>query len=310
MGADNYVSETMKLSSLIPNSLLTLAFAATVTAAQTAATSDPATRAANPQPPVPRRDIVGAPPVRVGLLYDRKQAKRLAAGDDKLKSYVQAITENGGTTCALSPALTAAQTGERVQSLDALLIPGGNDVDPALYHEKPDKRLEQTDPEFDRYVGKVVSQAVARGIPVLGICRGDQFLNVWAGGSLWQDLPTRPPSGTNVVHRIPRPHGEAAPCYHEITIQEGSFMFRLFKTRRLKVNSYHQQGVKTLAPRFHPVAWSDDGLVEAFEDDSGKIAGVQFHPEKERGLDPAFNSVFVDFISRAAQARTARPAAQ
>lgn len=76
-------------------------------------------------------------------------------------------------------------------------------------------------------------------------------------------------------------------------------MFRLFKTRRLKVNSYHHQGIKTLAARFHPVAWADDGLVEAFEDDSGTIAGVQFHPEKERVLDPAFNSIFKDFLLRA-----------
>ena len=186
-----------------------------------------------------------------------------------------------------------------MKSLDALLIPGGNDVDPALYNEKPDKCLEQTDPEFDHYVSNVVSQAAARGIPVLGICRGLQFLNVWAGGTLWQDLPSRPPSGTNVVHRILRASGEAAPCYHEITIKEGSFMFRLFKTRRLKVNSYHHQGIKTLAARFHPVAWADDGLVEAFEDDSGTIAGVQFHPEKERVLDPAFNSIFKDFLLRA-----------
>ncbi len=88
------------------------------------------------------------------------------------------------------------------------------------------------------------------------------------------------------------------------------FMFRLFKTKRLNVNSYHHQGVKTLAARFHAVAWTDDGLVEAFEDDSGKVAGVQFHPEKERALDPAFNSVFKEFVLQAAHARKSRSGPQ
>jgi putative glutamine amidotransferase len=241
-------------------------------------------------------------PVRVGLLYNRRQATLLAGGSERLVNYVRAITDNGGTICALSPMLTPAETGKLAQSMDALLVPGGDDVAPCFYGEKPDKSLETTDPEFDLYESNVVSLAEARGLPILGICRGHQFLNVWAGGTLWQDLPTQLHAGTNVVHRIENAEGTAQPCYHDLNLKEGTFMFRLFKTQRLKVNSYHHQGVKVLAPRFHAVAWTDDGLVEAFEDDSGKITGVQFHPEKERALDPAFNCIFSDFIQRAGAA--------
>jgi putative glutamine amidotransferase len=253
-----------------------------------------------------------APPaaqVRVGLLYNRRQATLLAGGDERLVNYVRAITDNGGAICALSPALTADQTDKLAKSLDALLVPGGDDVAPAYYGEKPDKFLETTDPEFDLYESNVVSMAESRGLPILGICRGHQFLNVWAGGTLWQDIPTQLHAGTNVVHRRENAGGVAQPCYHELTLKEGTCLFRLFRTQRLKVNSYHHQGVKVLAPRFHAVAWTDDGLVEAFEDRSGKITGVQFHPEKERALDSAFNCIFSDFIHRAVLAEQARPEA-
>lgn len=243
---------------------------------------------------------------KIGIIYNREQAEQLEKGGNRLTSYARAIEENGGTVVILSPLLSKRETKARLDSLDALLIPGGEDINPARYHEKPDPKLEACDNELDAYECKVLDRAAARGIEILGICRGLQVLNVWAGGTLWQDLPSE--LGTNVIHRRLSPSGDALPCYHGITIEPGSFLWTLFQTNRLTVNSYHHQGVDKLAGRFHAVARSDDGLVEAFEDRTDQIRAVQFHPERLR-LEPgytSFNCIFSDFVSRAAAAAQKR----
>lgn len=240
---------------------------------------------------------VSNPAPKIGIIYNREQAEQLEKGGNRLTSYARAIEENGGTVVILSPLLSKRETKARLDSLDALLIPGGDDVNPARYHEKPDPKLEACDNELDAYECKVLDRAAARGIEILGICRGLQVLNVWAGGTLWQDLPSE--LGTNVIHRRLSPSGDALPCYHGITIEPGSFLGTLFQTNRLTVNSYHHQGVDKLAGRFHAVARSDDGLVEAFEDQTGNIRAVQFHPERLR-LEPdytSFNCIFSDFVA-------------
>lgn len=251
--------------------------------------------------PADQRALTGSKAPVVGILYNRIQAEKLAKGSDTLTNYVRAITDNGGTTTNLSPALTAVEIGNRANEIDGLLIPGGDDIDPALYRADRDECCEASDPEFDRFESNVISAAVGRGIPILGICRGHQFLNVWAGGTLLQDIPTQLHSFTNVVHRTKDATGNIEVCYHWITILKGSYLWKLLHSVRLEVNSAHHQGIQELAQKFHAVGWSDDGLVEAIEDDSGTILGVQFHPERLRLMPnyEVFNGIFVDFVKRA-----------
>ena len=114
-----------------------------------------------------------------------------------------------------------------------------------------------------------------------------------AGGTLNQDLPTQLRGA--VVHRI-RENGVSKPCYHEITIEESSLLYKLFKTRRLRVNSYHHQAADK-AGGYAVAARADDGVVEAFEKDN--VLAVQFHPERARKTEPVFNSIFEYFIRQA-----------
>lgn len=237
---------------------------------------------------------------RIGIIYNRDQAEQLKKGNHRLTSYARAVEENGGTVVVLSPILSKRETQARLDSLDGLLIPGGDDVNPARYHQRADPKLETVDNELDAYEFKVLDGAATRGIETLGICRGLQVLNVWAGGTLWQDLPSE--LGTNVPHRILDSSGGALPCYHDIVVEPGSFLGAEFQTNRLTVNSYHHQGVDKLASRFHVSARSSDGLVEAFENSAGTIEAVQFHPERLR-LEPdyaSFNCIFSNFVAHAA----------
>jgi putative glutamine amidotransferase len=216
-----------------------------------------------------------------------------------LTNYIKAINENGARIVPL-PFQGSTNPSPLLLTVSALLIPGGDDIDPDLYHEKPAVNLDNPDRRFDDYECAAIRQAEARSIPVLGICRGLQILNVAFKGTLYQDLPSQ--LGTNVIHRQRPTNGNvpSQPCFHEITIQKGSLLFRSVKTERLEVNSYHHQGVKALGEGLVPTAWSDDGLVEGFENKNGTILAVQFHPEKVRATNLVFNAIFRDFINRAA----------
>ncbi len=241
-------------------------------------------------------DVAGRnKPVVVGVLYTMSQAKALP-GKDRLENYTGAIKENGGSVMLLAQTLDDKETAARLAMIDALLIPGGDDVSPDLYGETPVPQIETVDRDFDLYELAAVKQSVARNIPILGICKGHQLLAVHAGGALYQDLPTQLKGKIPVTHRI-RKDGASSPCYHELSLRKDSVLARLFQTERLRVNSYHHQGVKTCGDKLQATAWSDDGLIEGME--SGKIISTQFHPEKERKTDPAFNAVFTYFLGLA-----------
>jgi putative glutamine amidotransferase len=214
-----------------------------------------------------------------------------------LTNYFKAINENGARLVPL-PYQGSTNPSPLLLTVSALLIPGGDDIDPALYHKKPAANLDNPDRRFDDYECAAIRQAEARNIPMLGICRGLQILNVSFKGTLFQDLPTQ--LGTNVIHRRRiNENSPSQPCFHKITIQKGSLLFRSVKTERLEVNSYHHQGVEALGEGLVPTAWSDDGLVEGFENKNGTILAVQFHPEKLRATNLVFNAIFRDFIDRA-----------
>lgn len=235
--------------------------------------------------------------VRVGLFYNKDQYDQLMRGKDLLTNYTSSIEENGGKRIALSPRLTSGQTATALGSIDRLLIPGGADIDPKFYGEKRHKKLEKPiDPGFDRYELTGIRHAKARRIPILGICRGFQLLNVEAGGTLYQDLPSE--LGTNVTHRTYDEHGKPVRCAHYITISNESILYGLFMTNHLDVNSYHHQGIDTLGQGFKVIARTDDGLPEAIENSENHVLGVQFHPEKDRKANPLFNNVFSYFIGQ------------
>lgn len=174
----------------------------------------------------------------------------------------------------------------------ALVLPGGNDVDPARYAAQPHPATEGVQPDQDDLDFALVDLAVSRGLPVLGICRGHQVLNVARGGTLIQDV-----AHDRVRHR-PAGTGDLNDpdimttrfVEHDVELAEDSFLGRALGSH-LRIASGHHQAVDRLGDGLVRVGWGDDGVVEAVEDPVRGLIGVQWHPESlglEHGLFAAF----------------------
>lgn len=152
---------------------------------------------------------------------------------------------------------------------DKLIVPGGIDVDPALYNQEKDITVQLVDREFDDKQIKAIEHFIKNKKPILGICRGCQLLNVVFGGTLIQDVKT------NIVHSLPE-HQDA---FHEVNNIKNSYMYELYG-ERCKINSLHHQAIDALGKDIEIVSRSDDGIVEACRHSSLPIIMVQFHPER------------------------------
>lgn len=181
-----------------------------------------------------------------------------------------------------------------VSKLDLLVLPGGEDVEPARYGERPSPALGRVNKVRDEFEEQVLRSAVRFKIPVVGICRGEQRLNVFFGGTLHQDLPSELASGYTVEHR--REGGQER--FHKIRIAEGSRLAKACGVLSASVNTSHHQAVKKLAPGMKAVAWADDGVIEAIECDGYPAAAVQFHPERlsASGRDPVWDRFFANLL--------------
>jgi len=162
---------------------------------------------------------------------------------------------------------------------DGLLLTGGVDVEPAFYGEDRHPTVE-TDDARDEYELALAREALQRDLPVLAICRGAQVLNVAAGGSLIQDIPSSMPDAGQ--HQIERPKNAVA---HDVVVEAGTCLAhllenRLDRGRTIPVNSRHHQSVKQVAPEFVVSATAPDGVIEAIEKPAAPFCvGVQWHPE-------------------------------
>ncbi len=193
--------------------------------------------------------------------------------------YVAGVSEAGGVPVILPP--IAEMAGEMARGIDGLVLCGGSDLDPGYYGEEPLPELGPTIPERDAFEMAMVEHALRRGIPIFGICRGLQVLNVALGGTLYQDLPSQLHPDL-IAHRQQMPKWQWT---HEVKVDEGSRIAGIMGTDALRVNSYHHQAIKDLAGPLQAVARSSDGVIEAVEyrDLSERwILGVQWHAEAMR----------------------------
>ena len=176
-----------------------------------------------------------------------------------------------------------------VAGIDGLLLPGGWDVDPELYGEKPDPKLGPIDRELDDTELRLFHQAREKKLPIMGICRGQQVINVAMGGSLIQHMEDHD------AREIGRAH-----LAHSIEVLDpNSELAHAAGGTKIKVNSLHHQAVKAVAPGLHESARGDDGTVEGLESDDGLIVAVQCHPE-ELAVDlPWASKLFERFVARA-----------
>ena len=183
-----------------------------------------------------------------------------------------------------------------MEQMSGLLLVEGEDIDPSRYRaqEANFTYLEKTHPLKDEIEIRLLRHALRRGLPVLGICRGSQLLNVVCGGTLYGDVQKEiregrretqtgaTGSGQDSALKHIEQAGEHYDTYrHRVTLVDGTPLRRWYGKKTLQVNSYHHQGVRDLAARFKPMAHADDGLIEAFYDPQAQfLVGLQFHPER------------------------------
>jgi putative glutamine amidotransferase len=219
----------------------------------------------------------------------------------KLEDYRQAMLHVGADVRILELSMGVANA---LEGIDGLMLTGGDDVDPALYDQTPHDAALEIDRERDEFEIPLVKGARDRGLPILAICRGVQVLNVAAGGTLVQDIPSQVTGA--LEHRLTVPPHTPFELAHEIWIDKDTLLSRLMSDRlsgadTCDVNSRHHQAVGQVAPGFRVSATAPDGVVEAIEDSSSRFClGVQWHPEnfwRTGEFRPLFEG-FLDAASR------------
>jgi len=210
------------------------------------------------------------------------------------KNYSDAIFAAGGVPVLLPLIPNAEFSRELIKRMDAIVISGSNsDVDPHLYGEEPHLKLGSVVTRRDQADLSLLEQVFLRKKPLLAICFGVQILNVFLGGSLWQDIDSQ-------VKGAIKHSQDATDDYksHSVLIRPNSLLHDLTKKREARVNSYHHQSIKKVASRLISVAEAPDGIVEGVELRGREhfVLGVQWHPEIGWDKDPLSRNIFSHFI--------------
>ncbi|MQS11484.1 gamma-glutamyl-gamma-aminobutyrate hydrolase family protein [Streptomyces kaniharaensis] len=215
-----------------------------------------------------RRPFIGVSTYLVDASWGDWQDRRAALVPERYTAYVQ---DSGGIAVLLPPD-APERAPDVLARLDALVIAGGPDLDPAFYGSAPHPRTEVDSPERDVWETALLRGALAAGIPLLGICRGMQVLNVVCGGTLVQHLPDV--VAADVHGGTPGKYGT-----HPVRPVPGTLLGGLLPESELDVPTFHHQAVDRLGAGLRVSAHAPDGTVEAVEG-PGFTLGVQWHPEQ------------------------------
>ena len=197
-----------------------------------------------------------------------------------LSNYFEAIEAAGGIPVMLSIKNAQPETDRLLDILDGVLLTGGNDICPLYYGENISEYCAATVPDLDEMEILLAKSAYERKIPLMGICRGCQLINVAMGGTLYQDIPSQIEREIPLIHAqkkiVPKEHP-----IHSVHILKDSRLYDCFGRDIIMVNSLHHQSCKTIAPQLFAAAHAEDGVVEAVESvlKDRFLLGVQWHPE-------------------------------
>lgn len=232
--------------------------------------------------------------------------------------YIHSVRNAGGLPFVIPAEFGPSEPEAWLDRIDGLLLSGGGDLSPLLYGEDPSPRVESFSRGRDTAELALVRAARARGMPIFGICRGHQVVNVALGGTLWQDIPSQVAGASG---HCPANHPMDEP-YHRIEfVGSDSILHRALRgcaTRgdtaqdpardRIAVNSFHHQAVKDLAPGLRVTARSADGIIEGFEGEAESpfLLCVQFHPEGLTEGGGPFLRLFELFVEASLSYRASR----
>jgi gamma-glutamyl-gamma-aminobutyrate hydrolase PuuD len=215
-------------------------------------------------------------------------------------AYLRAVEQAGGIPVLLPPQLSASARETLWQRLDALVLTGGGDIEPVRFGQAAHAKTALVSPARDGLELELVDRALRDDVPLFGICRGVQVLNVALGGTLHQHVPDA--VGETVPHAQAEPRHVAT---HPVKVlAEGTRLGRIVGASELAVNSFHHQALGTLGRGLREVAWAPDQVIEAVEHEDPRrfVLGVQWHPEDLVGHDAAARALFGAIVD-AARAR-------
>lgn len=205
--------------------------------------------------------------------------------------YIDSVEAAGGIPLILPVIRATEDINILLQKIDGLIVSGGIDINPLLFGEEPEPEQGFMLEELDNFDIIITEAAYKLGIPILGICRGIQVINVVFGGSLYQDIKK-----VSSVKHDQMARRDAAT--HTVSIEKGSLLYDLYG-ETLTVNSYHHQAVKEPAPGFRITAKAKDGIIEAIEMPGSRfVLGVQWHPEMMSAKNENARKLFRMFVNK------------
>lgn len=212
-----------------------------------------------------------------------------------LPAYLNAVIEAGGIPVILPIIDDEYDIKKLVNKFDGFILTGGQDVNPKIYNEEKATYCENVNKYRDYMEQILIEEVLNNDKPLLAICRGFQLLNVYLGGSLYQDIKVDKNNGNDSIHRQAKPYNRPS---HKVKVNTESLLFNITNKEELMVNSMHHQAIKKLSPKLTEAAISEDGIVESIYMDNKKfVLGVQWHPEHLYKEYKEQLNIFNEFIS-------------
>ena len=208
------------------------------------------------------------------------------------RPYLSAITDSGGLPLPIPVLSCPDEMKVYLDMCDGLLLPGGDDVDPQYFGEDPHLRLGTVRPEIDKYELEIIKIALEKKMPMLGICRGEQMINVAKGGSIHQDIHEC--SGLKTI--LHQQRYDASMGIHKVSVTPGTLLNEIFGSLEVRTNTMHHQAVNKPGEGLIISAVAPDGIIEAIESEDRLIIGVQWHPELMAKSSPPMKKLFEHFI--------------
>jgi putative glutamine amidotransferase len=215
-------------------------------------------------------------------------------------SYINAVYRAGGTPIVIPPFDSTTHLKEYIDLVDALVLSGGEDVAPASYGENKVIELENINPDRDRWEISLFNEAYQAEIPILGICRGMQLINVSLGGSLYQDIDHQLNCEFSHLPLDSKRRENLEYVSHKVKILKNTFLNKILNEDHLDVNSHHHQAIKRISERLIVAAKSECGIIEAVENKAEPfLIGVQWHPEDLIDNYSSFINLFSELVKAA-----------